>query len=169
VLNTCKNAERGRFDVAHELGHLVIHSDYDLPRGREREFEANRFAAAFLMPEEDVLACRLRNAGPEQVIAAKRRWGVAAMALTHRLHELGLTTDWTYTATCRRLSQLGYRSSEPDGDVRETSKLLEKAFLVLREGGLRLPEVARELHLHTATLRELLFGLVLTSVDGGAH
>jgi Zn-dependent peptidase ImmA (M78 family)/DNA-binding XRE family transcriptional regulator len=165
LLNTRKSAERGRFDAAHELAHLVVHADYDLPRGREREWEANRFAAAFLMPEEDVLASGLRNAGHEQVIAAKHRWGVAAMALTHRLHELGLTTDWTYTTTCRRLSQLGYRSSEPDGGLRETSRLLDKAFAVLRQRGLRLPDVARELHLHPATLRELMFGLVLTPVQ----
>ncbi|MDQ3457377.1 MAG: ImmA/IrrE family metallo-endopeptidase [Actinomycetota bacterium] len=62
LLNTRQSAERGRFDAVHELGHLVMHSDYDLPRGRERELEANRFAAAFLMPEQDVLACGLRNA-----------------------------------------------------------------------------------------------------------
>lgn len=167
LLNTRKSAERGRFDAAHELGHLVIHSDYDLPRGRDRELEANRFAAAFLMPEEDVLASGLRNAGPDRVISAKKRWGVAAMALAHRLHELGLTTDWTYASTCRRLSQLGYRSSEPDGGVRETSKLLEKSFGLLRQRGIGIPEVARELRLHPATLRELLFGLTLTAVRGG--
>lgn len=167
LLNTRKSAERGRFDAAHELAHLVIHSDYDLPRGRDRELEANRFAAAFLMPEEDVLASGLRNAGPEKVIAAKKQWGVAAMALTHRLHELGMTTDWTYASTCRRLSQLGYRSGEPSGGVRETSKLLEKAFALLRQKNISLSDVARELRLHPTTLRELLFGITLTAVNGG--
>src|SRR5262249_24933714 len=112
LLDTRKSAEHGRFDAAHELGHLVIHSDGGLPRGRERELEANRFAAAFLMPEDDVRACRLRNAGVKQIITAKRRWGVPALALAHRLHELGLTPDWLHPATCRQLNYLGYRSSE---------------------------------------------------------
>lgn len=170
LLNTRKSTERGRFDAAHELGHLVMHGDYDLPRGREREHEANRFAAAFLMPEEGVLASGLRNAGVERVLESKERWGVSATALAHRLHELGLTSDWTYHSTLRRLSQLGYRSGEPDegGGPRERSQALEKAFALLKQRGLRQPDVARELHVHPETLRALLFGLVLTPMDGEA-
>lgn len=169
ILNPHKSAERGRFDAAHELGHLVMHSEYDLPRGREREFEANRFAAAFLMPEQDVLSRRLRNAGPARVLEEKARWGVAAMALTHRLHELGLTSDWVYATTCRRLSQMGYRRGEPDtvGAPRETSLVLEKAFAALRERGIGHVDVAGELRVHPSTLRDLIFGLVMTQVDGG--
>ena len=71
------------------------------------------------MPEEEVLAAGLRNAGVEHVLKAKKRWGVAAMALTYRLHELGVTTDWTYTSTCRRLAQMGYPApSQTVGCVR---------------------------------------------------
>lgn len=170
LLNTRKSPERGRFDAAHELGHLVMHGDYDIPRGRERELEANRFAAAFLMPEEDVLASGLRNANVERVIEAKARWGVAATALAHRLHELGITSDWVYHSTLRRLSQLGYRSGEPDqaSGPRETSQALEKSFTLLKQRGIRHVDVARELHVHAETLRELLFGLVLTPMSGGS-
>lgn len=168
LLNTRKSYERGRFDAAHELGHLVMHSEYDLPRGRERELEANRFAAAFLMPEEDVLSRGLRNAGPELVLNTKGRWGVAAMALTHRLHELGLTSDWTYTSTCRRLAQMGYRSGEPDSanTPRETSLVLEKAFALLRDRGFRHVDVAAAIRIRPETMRELLFGLIMTPVSG---
>lgn len=169
LLNTRKSAVRGRFDAAHELGHLVMHADHDMPRGRERELEANRFAAGFLMPEEDVLASGLRNGGVEAILAAKGRWGVSAAALAHRLHELGMTSDWTYHSTFRRLSQLGYRSGEPDdeGQVpRERSQALEKAFGLLKERGIRQTDVARELHVHPETLRSLLFGLVLTPMSG---
>lgn len=169
VLNTRKSAERGRFDAAHELGHLVMHSEYDLPRGRERELEANRFAAAFLMPEEDVLSRGLRNAGLDRVLQEKSRWGVAAMALTHRLHELGLTSDWVYASTCRRLAQMGYRRGEPDTThiPRETSLVLEKALAALRERGIRTVDVAAALRVNPTTLHDLLFGLVMTPVPGG--
>lgn len=172
MLNTRKSAERGRFDAAHELGHLVMHGDHDLPRTRERELEANRFAAAFLMPEEDILASGLRNAGVERVIAAKGRWGVSAAALAHRLHELGMTSDWAYHSTFRRLSQLGYRSGEPDDGppaIREGSQVLEKAFTLLKERGIRQADVARELHLLPETLHAILFGLVLTPMAGAAE
>lgn len=167
VLNTRKSAERGRFDAAHELGHLVMHGDHDRPPGREGEQEANRFAASFLMPEEEVLAAGLRNAGVEQVIKAKKRWGVAAMALTYRLHELGITTDWVYASTCRRLAQMGYRSAEPGGETRETSRLLERSLAALRQRDVNVAHIAHDLKLLPETLRELIFGLTLTPVEGG--
>lgn len=169
LLNCRKTYERGRFDAAHELGHLVMHADIDTPRGREREYEANRFAAAFLMPEDDVLAQGLRNAGVDQVLAAKERWGVAAMALAHRLHDLGITSDWTYAMTCRRLSELGYRRGEPDAtppSEREASQVLVKAFALLRSRGMGQSDVAAALRIHPADLQDLLFGLTLTAVPG---
>lgn len=169
LLNTRKTYERGRFDAAHELGHLVMHADIDTPRGRDREHEANRFAAAFLMPEEDVLSSGLRNAGVEQVLASKEQWGVAAMALAHRLHDLGVTSDWTYTTTCRRLSELGYRRGEPDTTrpgEREASQILEKAFTVLRANGIKQSDVASQLHIKPRDLQQLLFGLTLTAIPG---
>jgi Zn-dependent peptidase ImmA (M78 family) len=170
VLNTRKTAERIRFDAMHELGHLVMHADYDMPDTREREHHANRFAAAMLMPADDVLASRLRNAGVERVLEARHRWGVSAMALTHRIHELALTSDWVYTSTCRRLSQLGYRSSEPGGtDSKETSQVLEKSLKVLRDRGVTQIDIARELYLQPSRVRELLFGLTLTPLQGDAQ
>ena len=167
VLNTRKAPERGRFDAAHELGHLVLHTSHDVA-SRQRELEANRFAAAFLMPEEDVLASGLRNAGVEAIISAKARWGVSAMALTHRLHELGMTSDWTYTTTCRRLSQMGYRRGEPDSDLagRENSQLLSKAFAAMRERNVGQADIAADLRIPADAVQELVFGLVMQPVQG---
>lgn len=167
VLNTRKSAERGRFDAAHELGHLVMHGDHGNPAGREREVEANRFAAEFMMPTESVMAAGLRGAGVEQVLRAKVRWGVSAKALAYRLHELGITTKWMYSTTCKRLAQMGYSSGEPGGVTRETSQLLEKALAALRERRLGVADIARDLHLLPETLHELMFGLTLTPVAGG--
>jgi hypothetical protein len=47
---------RGRFDAAHELGHLVMHGHERPLPGPEAEREANQFASAFLMPRADVVA-----------------------------------------------------------------------------------------------------------------
>ena len=61
-LSTSKSGERGRFDAAHELGHLVLHWEHQEPHRPAAEEEANRFAAAFLMPRSSVLAQGLRDA-----------------------------------------------------------------------------------------------------------
>ena len=66
--------------LGHELGHLVLHGEDREPHGLTAEQEANRFAAAFLMPRSGVLAQGLRNATAQRILVAKRRWNVAAMA-----------------------------------------------------------------------------------------
>jgi Zn-dependent peptidase ImmA (M78 family) len=166
-LNTMKSGERGRFDGAHELGHLVLHTDHRQPHGPDAEQEANRFAAAFLMPAASVAAARLAGATVDQILAAKRAWDVSAMALTHRLHELGLLTDWGYRTACVSLSRLGYRRDEPGGIPRESSQLLSKVFRALRDDGVPPRRIARDLAMSVAELNSHVFGLVPTALPGG--
>jgi Zn-dependent peptidase ImmA (M78 family)/DNA-binding XRE family transcriptional regulator len=165
-LNTSKSGERGRFDAAHELGHLVLHGEYQVPSDRPTaEVEANRFAAAFLMPRASVLAHGLRNATPAQVLSAKRTWSVAAMALTHRLQELDLLTEWGYRHNCVQLSRLGYRSSEPGGIPRESSQLLAKVLAQARQQGETPSVIAEALGIAVEELQEHMFGLTLMPVS----
>lgn len=162
-MSTEKSGERQRFDAAHELGHLVLHSESSVekPQGRDKEMEANRFAAAFLMPADGVLAQSMRDATLDRILAARSSWKVSAMAMTHRLHELGLLTEWAYRSTCVTLAQQGYRSGEPGGIVPETSQILRK---VLFNSGLKSSthDVANELDVVPAELRSHIAGLVPT-------
>jgi Zn-dependent peptidase ImmA (M78 family) len=158
MLNTMKSAERGRFDAAHELGHLVLHREVG-QTAKEHEEEANAFASAFLLPRQAMLATGLRHASLAQVLTVKRGWRVAATALTRRLHDVGMLTDWHYRSLMIELSKLGYRSGEPDGVEREGSQLLTGVLEALRAEGLRLPQIADELALRPDELSEMLFGL----------
>jgi Zn-dependent peptidase ImmA (M78 family)/DNA-binding XRE family transcriptional regulator len=163
-LSTAKSGERGRFDAAHELGHLVLHGEHRVPHAPGAEQEANRFAAAFLMPRSSVLAAGLRNATVPRILRAKTTWNVAAMALTHRLNELGLLTEWGYRSCCVQLSRMGYRRGEPQGIQRESSQLLSKVFKALHEDGVRTTGVAEDIGISPNELRSHVFGLTLTSV-----
>lgn len=163
-LSTGKSGERGRFDVAHELGHLVLHGEHEPLHGPEAEVAASRFAAAMLMPRPAVLAAGLRNASVEQIIAAKATWRVSALALTHRLAELGLLTEWGYRTACVNLARLGYKSGEPGGIPRESSQLLAKVFHSLRDQGVPLAAVAASVGISPGELRAHVFGLTLMSV-----
>ncbi|MBX6355501.1 MAG: ImmA/IrrE family metallo-endopeptidase [Micromonosporaceae bacterium] len=168
LLNTSKSGERGRFDAAHELGHLVLHSEHRVPHGPDAEQEANRFAAAFLMPRASVVAHGLAGATSDRILDGKQVWQVSAMALAHRLHELGLLTDWGYRTACVDLSRRGYRTGEPGGMARETSPLLHAVFNTLRLDGITPAQVAGELHITTGELNRHIFGLVPTAVAGTA-
>ncbi|RSS89973.1 ImmA/IrrE family metallo-endopeptidase [Streptomyces sp. WAC05292] len=169
-LSTLKSAERGRFDVAHELGHLVLHGEERELYGPAAEKEANAFASSFLMPRSSVINIMPDSPLPSQIIAAKRVWKVAAMALTYRLHDLGILSDWHYRKACVELSKKGYRSSEPQGmPGREKSQLLEKVFHMAQSKGISLRHVADELDVTAQELSSWIFGLVVTVRAGSGR
>jgi len=119
------------------------------------------------MPRSDVIAHPLWYADIEQILQAKGRWRVAAMALTHRLKELGMLTEWGYRDACVLLSQAGYRRGEPRTPiVPETSQVLGKVFQSLRERGMAAHQVAADLSLTSEELGCYLFGLVPTAIIG---
>lgn len=159
-VNTTKSGERQRFDLAHELGHLVLHDEREMtPKdSREREAEANAFAAAFLMPASGLHAQAMWSASTQKILAAKTHWKVSAMAMAHRLHELEMLNDWQYRSTVVTLSKAGYRSSEPDGMVPEASQLLRK--VLFGPNGVSLSRAAEELAVPSRDLSALLRGLV---------
>ncbi|MBM7052319.1 helix-turn-helix domain-containing protein [Streptomyces durocortorensis] len=166
-LNTLKSAERGRFDAAHELGHLVMHGSEHACSGPEAERQANDFASAFLMPRASVLGHMPTGAHVDQILRGKQIWNVSAMALTYRMHDLNLLSDWQYRSTCAELSRLGYRSGEPQGmSQRETSQVLTKVFTALRSKHVRPWSVAAELGLTSEEMNRLMFGLTLTTFEG---
>lgn len=166
-LNTMKSRERGRFDAAHELGHLVMHGADRAVHGPEAERQANQFASAFLMPAADVLPRGLRHATIDRVLREKKRWRVSAMSLTHRLNELGLLSEWGYRSLCIELSKRGYRSAEPDADpTRETSQVLTKVFRSLWEQRRGAGEIADAVGISIDELNRHMFGLVMTAHDG---
>lgn len=169
LLSTKKSAERGRFDAAHELGHLVLHVDAANPTGLEAEREANTFASAFLMPEADVRAQMPMNPSMELILKKKHRWGVAATALTYRLHELGLLSDWLYHITCVNLSRLGYRSGEPDGMNRESSRLLSQVVADLWSTRRGFESLRVELALNDRDINDLVFSLAPVALSGAAQ
>ncbi|MFF9429391.1 helix-turn-helix domain-containing protein [Streptomyces sp. NPDC014746] len=170
-LNTMKTVERGRFDAAHELGHLVMHGSGERDcTGPEAERQANDFASALLMPAASVLGHMPAGARVDQIIEGKQIWKVSAMALTYRMHDLNLLTDWQYRSTCAELSARGYKTDEPQGmKKRETSQVLTKVFQALRSKGVRPGDVAEQLGITLDEMNKMLFGLTMTAVDGGGE
>lgn len=165
-LNTMKTAESSRFDAAHELGHLVLHRRGG-PRSRDTEREADRFASAFLMPRGSVLAHAPRFCSIAVLVKLKKLWGVSALALAHRFHDLGVITDWVYRSNCIDLSKAGGRTAEIEGGERETSQVLNKVFEALRADGVSKRDVAKALSLPVEELNALVFGLVTVSAVPG--
>ncbi len=127
VLSTEKNDRaRSRFDVAHELGHLVMHGEqiWGIP---EIEKQAHSFAAALLMPADEI-----RNQLPSTVdwpklFELKRQWQVSLAALLMRARTLRRMSENTYLTAIKASSARGWRRVEPVplGPPEQPRRLLE--------------------------------------------
>lgn len=140
VLNPIKDDYyRQRFDVAHELGHLVMHHDAE-PGGKVAEEQANRFASEFLMPAEEIapfLPGSTAGKAWAQLAELKEHWGVSLAALLYRARALGVMGDVSYRNAVIRMSQNGWRRAEP-GRISslEMPSILPRAKEVLSEAGI---------------------------------
>ena len=164
-LNCLKSAEHSRFDAAHELGHLVLHRHGGSKQGRDAEREANDFASSFLMPSPDVEARVKYVLSLDQIVQAKRRWGVSVAALAYRLHRLGRISDWHYREFCIQLNRRGYRTKEPEEMQREESAVWGKVLGSLWADKITKNHIADILKIPVEEIEGFLFGLVATTTE----
>lgn len=164
-LTTHKSAERGRWDAAHELGHLVLHGGF-APQGKEQEAEADAFASEFLMPEAGFLpTVPRRQMSLQDVLEQKLLWQVSAMGYIRRLDQLGLLTEWQYRNLVVEASRAGYRSREDDIE-RERSLLFAKVLQAMPEMGASIYTLAAELSIPAEDIRGLMFDLPMIGLQG---
>jgi Zn-dependent peptidase ImmA (M78 family)/DNA-binding XRE family transcriptional regulator len=130
---------RSRFDAAHELGHLVMHSDPD-PLDREQERQANMFASALLMPAGQVGRYLPRRAPTARdwaiVLDHRKHWGVSAKALLYRSRELGVLNEPSFRRAMVAYNQQGiYRADGSELGVPEAPLVLARAIQALEPPG----------------------------------
>lgn len=131
---------RLRFNVAHELGHLVLHKtvNRDELESKEQfkkiEMQANYFAGAFLIPKEYVLEIP-ENISIEQLMNVKKDWGVSIQAIIMRMNQLGVISNVRKETLYKRLSSLGYTKYDPVDNLidMEEPSVLKKIFSYVME------------------------------------
>lgn len=156
VLNLTKKAgSRGRYDAAHELGHLVLHRHALVVDGREIEAQADQFASAFLLPEQQFRVEAPRLPILRQYFPLKKRWGASIQAMLRRSKDIGILNPWQYECAVKELSSLGWRTNEPAELDREDSKIQSIAFERLAANQITSEVFARLLSIGTEDLHEL--------------
>jgi Zn-dependent peptidase ImmA (M78 family) len=159
LLSLAKTPSRVRFDVAHELGHIILHEE-TLAGEKITERQAYRFAGAFLFPMESFLEECPRRWSLQAFQQLKFRWKMSIQALLYRAKNLGCISQSTYQRARIQLYHL-YNTNKYEGPEWDMEKpvILGQALELLSDQ-ITLDQLASELSLFPKELRERLNGYV---------
>lgn len=157
ILNPTKDDYyRQRFDVAHELGHLIMHADTD-PGSHLVESQANRFAAELLAPADaiyDSLPTSINATTWRRLMDLKEEWRVSIQALLMRCRVLGRLSEVAYRNAMMSLSKNGWRRAEPGAIwVLEQPSILPRAVELLNAEGISECSIAKQGHIPLSLFR----------------
>ncbi|WP_196599630.1 helix-turn-helix domain-containing protein [Pectinatus frisingensis] len=154
-------AVRSRFDLAHELGHILLHyvEDGAVTREliKELDKEANRFAGAFLLPRQ-TFAREIISTSLEYFIQLKKRWKVSIAAMIYRCKDLGILSENQTSYLWRQMAAAKMRTKEPLDDTLtiEQPTLFKDAFELLIDNNILTPqEIVEQIQLPVRDLSEL--------------
>lgn len=109
-LNRKAPPDRMRHSLAHELGHLIMHS---VPT-EDMEAEADTFAGELLAPADqlrsDIIGGRVTL---ERLVQLKKYWRVSVASLLYRAGASGVISQNQSSYLWRQLSARGWRKTEP--------------------------------------------------------
>jgi Zn-dependent peptidase ImmA (M78 family) len=146
--------DRQRFNLAHEVGHLLLDTDGDL----DEEKAFHRFAGALLAPtpavRDAVGEMERRNLTVDELHLLKHRFGLSMHALFFRLKDLRIVSEATATRAHRTFRTRGWHREEP-GDPVAPEEPERFQLLVLRALGEGLIEEKRARELWGGPIAEL--------------
>lgn len=141
LVNASMPTDRQRWTLAHELAHLVLHTEFI---DESAEQQADAFAAEFLMPAEQIgpMLNRLRTG---DLVELKRAWGTSMAAIVERASSLGYMTPTQRTSFYKMMNARGFRYREPASDELppERPRLMQHIGEALRAKGLTEAEIAQ--------------------------
>lgn len=148
-----------RFNVAHELGHLLMHED-QAHGDMQIEREANQFAAELLLPEAIIRTVLPTRIDWSRLDRLSIEWGVSVKSLVYRGQELGIYSEPTARRAYIRYQMLlneGHFAPQPISQFEgEVPILLTRAYRFAEESGTTVRGLAEELGWKPARVRELL-------------
>lgn len=141
ISNSNQSDARARFDMSHELGHILLHPwSEDLESLTKEEFkarerQANTFAGAFLLPKnsfgKDV---SFYPTNLEYYKTLKKKWKASIAAMIYRAYQLEIIKYNQYQYMMRQYSKNGWRKEEPeDFPYKLNNNLLQTAVEMLLE------------------------------------
>lgn len=158
-----QSACRLRFDLAHELAHLLFH-DGVVTGCRKTESEANHFAGAFLLPRA-IMIKYFPNVFSgsrfnwENMAEFKKHFKVSKAAILYRAKQLSLLTESQYRTGVISLKNKGELKQEAEDKFIELEEpeLLDSCFTYLAEKeSIYFEKICDDLRITPSFLEDLL-------------
>ena len=137
VVNPGTYVDRCRYNVAHELGHLLMTCPGKT--AKEQESFAHRFAAALLVPAtvaKQELGENRRHLTVPELGVLKQKYGLSMQAWARRARDLEIISENAYTSLCIEFSSKGWRQHEPVSyqGHEKPKRLVQMALRAVAEG-----------------------------------
>lgn len=146
--------DRQRFNLAHELGHLLLEVGDDL----DEEKACHRFAGALLAPapivHEVAGETQRKHITLDELHLLKHKFGLSMQALIFRLRDLGIVSHTAAKGAHRTFRQKGWHREEP-GDQVDEERPERFHLLVLRAWSEELISERRARELYDGPIAEL--------------
>ncbi len=156
-VNKSISADRQRFNIAHELGHLIMHFAKPVGIDRDVEAEAMLFASTFLLPKNEILP-HLTQLNLVKLADLKKYWKVSMAAILMRAKKLHTITDNQYQYLWKQMAANGYKLEEPVFFQKEKPFLLKNMIDIhLKELNYSEDELANIFHLHLHEFKRIYF------------
>jgi Zn-dependent peptidase ImmA (M78 family) len=161
VINCNDWSERKRFNLAHELGHMVM----DVGPAVDAEKAAHRFASAFLMPAEALwneVGRHRTSISLAELVRLKELFGTSLQAITYRCKDLGIISSAVFSELFETFKARGWRSppfKEPGAlppEREEPTRLERLCYRAVAEGALSEAKTAELLGISVRTLNKRL-------------
>lgn len=152
-LNRNQPADRMRFSLAHELGHLIMHA-YPTP---EMEQQADQFASALLMPAADI-GPELGGLTLDKAAYMKPVWRVSMASLIYRATTLQRIDKYKSEYLWRQMNIRNFRLREPtsvDFPHEVTTVMNGLVSNMTKNMGYTEQELSSVLHLHFDEIAKL--------------
>lgn len=159
-INKTASGDRQRLTIAHELGHVIMHTTKLATFAIDEEEEAFRFGIEFLMPLSECQYEINDKLSIEKLADLKRIWKISMQSILYRAQKQKLVSYNRCRYLWSQFSSKGWRKSEPIEISKENPTLINRMIKMFSDNlGYSKAELSKIFSLNIKEVEERYFNI----------